>query len=185
MPPESSAAGAPDAERLYAHLLAAMRDVSSAARAAPLRLVGIHSGGAWIAERLHRDLGLPDRIGTLDISFYRDDFDRIGLHGQVKPTDIGFDVNGADIVLVDDVLFTGRTIRGAMNVLFDYGRPACIALAVLIDRETPEADARELPIAARWAGARITLARGREFVLSRDEERLVLAIETTPFRAER
>ena len=177
MPPES---GAPDAERLYAHLLAALRDVSAAPRAAPLRLVGIHSGGAWIAERLHRDLALPDRIGTLDISFYRDDFDRIGLHGQVKTTDIGFDVDGADIVLIDDVLFTGRTIRGAMNVLFDYGRPARIALAVLIDRETPEGDARELPIAARWAGARISLARGREFVLSRDGERLVLAIEATP-----
>ena len=171
---------APDAERLYAVLLVALRSASSGERAQPLRLVGIHSGGAWVAERLHRDLGLPDRIGTLDISFYRDDFDRIGLHGQVKPTEIGFDVNGADIVLVDDVLYTGRTIRGAINVLFDYGRPARIELAVLIDRETPESDARELPIAARWAGARIALTRGREFVLTRDADHFRFAVAATP-----
>ena len=180
--PRERTGAAPDAEHLYADLLAALRTAAQGARASSLRLVGIHSGGAWVAERLHRDLGLSDRIATLDISFYRDDFDRIGLHGQVKPTEIGFDVNGADIVLVDDVLYTGRTIRGAVNVLFDYGRPARIELAVLIDRETPAADARELPIAARWAGARIALARGQEFVLTRDADRFRFAIEKTPPR---
>ena len=185
MPPEppdraDAPGAAPDAELLYTTLLTALRGASRGERAQSLRLVGIHSGGAWVAERLHRDLGLPDRIGTLDISFYRDDFDRIGLHGQVKPSEIGFNVNGADIVLVDDVLYTGRTLRGAINVLFDYGRPARIELAVLIDRETPESDARELPIAARWAGARIALARGQEFVLARDAGRLTFAVAAAP-----
>ena len=168
--------GAPDAEDLYEALRTSLAGHIGARRDRAPRLVGIHSGGTWIAERLHRDLGLPDRAGAIDISFYRDDFDRIGLHGQVKPTDIGFDVAGADIVLVDDVLYTGRTLRGALNVLFDYGRPARVDLAVLIDRQTPDGDGRELPIAARFAGARLVLERGRDFVLSRSGDRFALAI---------
>ena len=153
----------PNAEHLYALLLEQLkRDLGGAASS--LRLVGIHSGGVWIAKRLHRDLGLSAAPGTLDISFYRDDFHRIGLHPQVKPTAIPFEVEGASLLLVDDVLYTGRTIRGAMNVLFDYGRPARIDLAVLIDR-----GGRELPIDARWAGARVSLPAGRDFVLAEDE----------------
>ena len=177
--------GAPDAEALYSHLRAALVDHIGARRDRTPRIVGIHSGGTWVAERLHRDLGLPDRAGAIDISFYRDDFNRIGLHGQVKPTEIDFDVAGADIVLVDDVLYTGRTLRGALNVLFDYGRPARVDLAVLIDRQTPEGDARELPIAARFAGARLVLARGREFVLAQDGERFGFDIADSSRRAER
>ncbi len=169
----------PDAETLYASLRDALA-TRVASRATAPRLVGIHSGGTWVAERLQADLGLPGRAGALDISFYRDDFNRIGLHGQVKPTDLDFDVDGADVVLVDDVLYSGRTIRGALNVLFDFGRPARVDLAVLVDRETPEHDAREMPIAARWAGAKLVLPRDREFVLSRDDGRFAFAIAPTP-----
>ena len=170
---------APDAEALYASLRTALADHIGSRRDRMPRLIGIHSGGTWIAERLHRDLALPDRAGAIDISFYRDDFNRIGLHGQVKPSEIDFDVAGADIVLVDDVLYSGRTLRGALNVLFDYGRPARVDLAVLIDRQTPEGDARELPIAARFAGARLVLGRDRDFVLSEDGDRFAFSIADT------
>src|SRR5690606_5366743 len=108
----------PDAEALYAELREAVRHAIEALPAGSVHLVGILSGGAWLAERLHADLNLPDRPGALNISFYRDDFDRIGLHHQVRPSDIPFDVEGSHIILVDDVLYTGRTIRGAMNELF-------------------------------------------------------------------
>jgi pyrimidine operon attenuation protein/uracil phosphoribosyltransferase len=171
---------APDAEALYATLKTHLADHVAARGARPTRVVGIHSGGTWVGERLHDELGLPGRAGALDISFYRDDFNRIGLHGQVKPTDLDFDVDGADILLVDDVLYSGRTIRGALNVLFDFGRPARVDLAVLIDRETPEGDARELPFAARWSGARLSLPREREFVLSRDAGRFAFSVASTP-----
>ncbi|MEO8936314.1 MAG: bifunctional pyr operon transcriptional regulator/uracil phosphoribosyltransferase PyrR [Burkholderiaceae bacterium] len=179
MPPTA----APEAETLYASLKQTLAAHVVASARVP-RLVGIHSGGTWIAERLHRDLGLEGAPGALDISFYRDDFNRIGLHGQVKPTELDFDVDGADILLVDDVLYTGRTLRGALNVLFDFGRPARVDLAVLVDRQTPAGDAREMPIAARWSGARLTLARDSEFVLSRDSseggDRFRFEIAQTP-----
>lgn len=171
---------APDAEMLYAALRTTLQAHVDARRDRPPRIVGIHSGGHWVGERLHRDLGLAGRPGALDISFYRDDFNRIGLHGQVKPTEIDFEVDGADVLLVDDVLYSGRTLRGALNVLFDYGRPARVDLAVLIDRQTPAGDARELPIAARWSGARLVLARDSEFVLSQGGERLAFAIAPAP-----
>ncbi|MGA2550137.1 MAG: bifunctional pyr operon transcriptional regulator/uracil phosphoribosyltransferase PyrR [Burkholderiaceae bacterium] len=148
----------PDAERAYAALVNQLQ----AERIGHFRLVGIHSGGAWIAERLQRDLGLPGPIGTIDISFYRDDYDEIGLHAEAEPTSIGFDVAGASILLVDDVLYTGRTIRGAMNVLFDYGRPARIELAALVDRL-----GRQLPIEAHWVGTRIDLPKHEGLVLQR------------------
>lgn len=108
-------------------------------------LIGIHSGGVWIARRLRELLGLTEDIGTIDISFYRDDFAEKGLHPQVKPTAIGFDIEGRHLILVDDVLFTGRTTRAALNEIFDYGRPASVELAVLADRGQ-----RELPIAAQY-----------------------------------
>lgn len=104
-------------------------------------LVGIHSGGAWVARALHERLTGPVDTGTLDISFYRDDFSRHGLNPRVKPTRLPFEVEGQHLVLVDDVLMTGRTIRAAMNELFDYGRPASIILVVLFD-----VGRRELPI---------------------------------------
>ncbi|HQT26030.1 MAG TPA: bifunctional pyr operon transcriptional regulator/uracil phosphoribosyltransferase PyrR [Burkholderiales bacterium] len=127
-------------------------------------IVGIHTGGAWLAEKLHGMLGLSTPLGTLDISFYRDDFERIGLHPEVKPSDIPFDVDGADIVLVDDVLYTGRTVRAAINELFDYGRPASIRLAVLVDRGD-----RELPIEAGFVGIRLDLDDKRMIDLLKDE----------------
>ncbi len=127
-------------------------------------LVGIHTGGAWLAEELHRMLGLSTPLGMLDISFYRDDFERIGLHPEVKPSDIPFDVDGADILLVDDVLYTGRTVRAAINEIFDYGRPARIRLAVLVDR-----GGRELPIEARFTGIRLDLDENRMIDLLRND----------------
>jgi pyrimidine operon attenuation protein/uracil phosphoribosyltransferase len=128
-------------------------------------LVGIRTGGAWLAERLHRELGLPIPLGTLDISFYRDDFDEAGLHHQVKPSQIPFDVNGRHIVLVDDVLYTGRTVRAAMNELFDYGRPGKIELAALVDRGE-----RQLPIAAQYVGATFSVPAGKLLRLVRNDQ---------------
>lgn len=126
-------------------------------------LVGIHTGGVWLAEKLHSllDQGMP--MGALDVSFYRDDFDQAGLHPNIEPSDIPFEVEGRDIILVDDVLYTGRSVRAAMNELFDYGRPASIILAVLIDR-----GGRELPIAAQVTGITMTLEANQKIQLNRD-----------------
>jgi pyrimidine operon attenuation protein/uracil phosphoribosyltransferase len=126
-------------------------------------LVGIHSGGVWIARRLSEFLGLPEEIGLIDVSFYRDDFGEKGLHPQIKPTSIPFDVEGRPLILVDDVLYTGRTTRAAINELFDYGRPASIQLAVLADR-----GGRELPICAEFCTWQIDLATDEELVLEAD-----------------
>ncbi|MGB7542417.1 MAG: bifunctional pyr operon transcriptional regulator/uracil phosphoribosyltransferase PyrR [Burkholderiales bacterium] len=128
-------------------------------------LVGIRTGGAWLAERLHRELKLATPLGVLDISFYRDDFDTAGLHHQVKPSQIPFDVNDRHVIVVDDVLYTGRTVRAAMNELFDYGRPGRIELAVLVDR-----GGRQLPIAAQYAGATLQVPQGKLLRLVRDEQ---------------
>ena len=124
-------------------------------------MIGIHTGGVWVAERLHSLLGIGEPLGTLDISFYRDDFTRIGMNPQVKPSQLPFGLDDRHIILVDDVLYTGRTIRAAMNELFDYGRPASITLAVLIDR-----GGRELPIEAAVTGQRIELPEGRHIKLT-------------------
>jgi pyrimidine operon attenuation protein/uracil phosphoribosyltransferase len=148
----------PDAERLLADLTERIRPEISTDTA----MVGIHTGGAWLAERLQRDLKLPLPLGTLDISFYRDDFDKIGLHAQVRPSDIQFEVEGSDIILVDDVLYTGRTIRAAINELFDYGRPGSIRLATLIDR-----GGRELPIAPQYVGAVLALPADKMLALEK------------------
>ena len=149
----------PDAEALVAELARQMRPAVSANTA----LVGIRTGGAWIAERLHRELAITVPLGTLDVSFYRDDYESRGLHANVKPSEIPFEVEGREIILVDDVLYTGRTIRAAMNELFDYGRPASIRLAALVDR-----GGRELPIAAQFLGAMAALAPGESIELTRD-----------------
>jgi pyrimidine operon attenuation protein/uracil phosphoribosyltransferase len=127
---------------------------------APL-MVGIHTGGVWVAERLHRRLGLKDALGRLDISFYRDDFTRIGMHPQVRPSDLPVAVDDRHIVLVDDVLQTGRTIRAALNVLFDYGRPASVMLVVLVKR-----GGRELPIEPDVTGLDLQLEPGRQIKLT-------------------
>lgn len=152
-----------DAEALYAAL--AQQVTGALAQAEHLAIVGIHSGGAWLAERLAADLKLTDRFGTIDVSFYRDDFAEKGLRAEVKPTQIPFDVNGATILLVDDVLYTGRTTRAAINELFDYGRPARIVLAALADR-----GGRELPIAADFVATTVELPADRQLVLQRAED---------------
>jgi pyrimidine operon attenuation protein/uracil phosphoribosyltransferase len=151
----------PDAEQLVSALADKVRQLAAQESIA---LVGIHSGGAWLAERLHDVLGEAIPFGTLDISFYRDDFEQRGLHPQVKPSHIPFDVENRHIVLIDDVLYTGRTIRGAMNELFDYGRPAKITLAVLVDR-----GGREMPVEAQIVGTRLELAPQQSLELLRDE----------------
>jgi pyrimidine operon attenuation protein/uracil phosphoribosyltransferase len=133
-------------------------------------MVGIHTGGAWIAERLHGALGLDTPLGTLDISFYRDDFSRKGMHPEVQPSRLPLSIEDRTVILVDDVLYTGRTVRAALNELFDYGRPAAVRLAVLVDR-----DGRELPIAADVAGTSVRLA-GNERVALEGPQPLTLDI---------
>jgi len=124
-------------------------------------MVGIHTGGVWIARQLHSLLRIQPPLGALDISFYRDDFTRIGMNPQVKPSDLPFTLDDRNIILVDDVLHSGRTIRAAMNELFDYGRPASIVLVTLVDRS-----GRELPIEANIAGLHIKLGPGEHVKLS-------------------
>ncbi|HYH43633.1 MAG TPA: bifunctional pyr operon transcriptional regulator/uracil phosphoribosyltransferase PyrR [Burkholderiales bacterium] len=160
----------PDAEQLLQALIEKMRPEAGPETG----LIGIHTGGVWLAERLHEALGLAVPLGSLDVSFYRDDYEKIGLHKDVKRSNIPFDVDGRPLILVDDVLYTGRTIRAAMNELFDYGRPASIRLAALVDR-----GGRELPIAAQFVGAQIEVASGRGIELKRGaDERLSLAFYT-------
>lgn len=163
--PQTDTHNMPPAEVLFERLKSGVADLLSGIDPQTVHLVGIHSGGAWLAERLHRELALPAPMGTLDISFYRDDFDRIGLHSQVIPSDIPFPVAGRHLILVDDVLYTGRTIRAAMNELFDYGRPASIRLVVLIDR-----GGRQLPVCADFAAWRLAEPSSGSWVLARTDE---------------
>lgn len=149
----------PDAEQLVLKLAEQIRPLLDD----NVALVGIHSGGAWLAERLQTMLDGNVPLGTLDISFYRDDFEQRGLHPQVKPSNIPFEVEGRHIILIDDVLYTGRTIRGAMNELFDYGRPARITLAVLVDR-----GGREMPVEAQIVGTRLELDANQTLELACD-----------------
>lgn len=149
----------PNAEALVETLAAQMKPHITPDTA----LVGIYTGGVWLAERLHSMLRITVPLGTLDVTFYRDDFDERGLHRDAKRSAIPFEVAGKDIVLIDDVLYTGRTIRAAMNELFDYGRPARIRLAVLVDR-----DSRELPIAAQFVGTTMTVPDDEMLVLERN-----------------
>ncbi|PLK50768.1 bifunctional pyr operon transcriptional regulator/uracil phosphoribosyltransferase PyrR [Uliginosibacterium sp. TH139] len=128
-------------------------------------LVGIHSGGVWVAERLHQLLGIAEPLGSIDVSFYRDDYGSRGLHPHPQKSGIPFDVSERHIILVDDVLYTGRTTRAALNELFDYGRPACVDLAVLVDRGE-----RQLPIGPTWCAWHLPerLPAGSKLDLKRD-----------------
>ena len=148
-----------DAEALYLQLLQGVQQLCHAGT----QLVGITSGGAWLAVRLQRDLGLPGTAGVISSSMHRDDFAKRGLSGAGQQTQLGFDVNGADILLLDDVLYTGRTIRAVLNELFDYGRPAGVRLAVLVDR-----GGRELPVQADYAATRVELPISKSLALARD-----------------
>jgi len=159
----------PDAESLLPGLAAELR-----ARVTPATaMIGLYTGGAWLAERLHAMLGLKEPLGLMDIAFYRDDYAKQGLKHDPKRTRIPFDVGGRDLLLVDDVLYTGRTVRAAMNELFDYGRPRSIALAVLADR-----GGRQLPICAQHCGAQVQVPEGMRLRLKRAADgRLSLELE--------
>ena len=128
-------------------------------------LVGIWSGGAWLAERLQRDLKLAGEHGVISSALHRDDFGSRGMSGAADHTRLPFEVEGRHIVLIDDVLFTGRTTRAVINELFDFGRPASVTLAVLVDR-----GGRELPIQPAVSAARVAWPRGQRLSLARDEQ---------------
>jgi pyrimidine operon attenuation protein/uracil phosphoribosyltransferase len=138
-------------------------------------LVGIYTGGAWVAERLHRALELATPLGLLAVTLHRDDFGRIGLHRESRRSQIPFPVDGREIVLVDDVLHTGRTIRAALNELFDFGRPRAVRLAVLADR-----GGRELPVCPDYLGAKVEVGDDEDLVLSNDSGRLRFAAVKRP-----
>ncbi len=159
----------PDAEQLCEALVRELRPLVGANTA----MVGLYTGGAWLAERLHKQLEIKQPLGLMDIAFYRDDYAARGLKHDPKRTRIPFDVNGAEILLVDDVLYSGRTVRAAMNELFDYGRPQSIRLVVLADR-----GGRQLPICAQHCGSKVDVPDGQRLTLKRGEDgRLALELE--------
>ena len=159
----------PEAEKLCDQLAAELRG-----RVGPkTAMIGIYTGGAWLAERLHQLLGIATPLGLMDIAFYRDDYTARGLKHDPKRTKIPFDVSGRELLLVDDVLYTGRTIRAAMNELFDYGRPESISLVVLADR-----GGRQLPICAQHCGATVEVPHGKRLRLMRSADgKLALVLE--------
>jgi pyrimidine operon attenuation protein / uracil phosphoribosyltransferase len=124
-------------------------------------MIGIRTGGVWIAEVMHQRLAMTEPLGLLDISFYRDDFSQIGMHPNVKPSHLPTNMEGRDIILIDDVFYTGRTIRAALNEIFDYGRPRQVIFAALIER-----DGKQIPITPDCVGTRITLDAGQRIKLT-------------------
>jgi pyrimidine operon attenuation protein / uracil phosphoribosyltransferase len=161
-----------DAEALYSDLLLAMPALLASSAEAP-RLVGVASGGAWLAQRLQKDLMLAGEVGVLSSSMHRDDFSQRGLASSAQ-TLLPFDVNGAHLIIVDDVLYTGRTIRAVMNELFDYGRPASVRLVVLVDR-----GGRELPVQPDLAIARVNLPASQTLELAQaDEGRFTFRVQS-------
>ncbi len=151
-----------DAEALYGTLRDGVRRL--VAERPEAALVGIWSGGAWLAARLHADLQLPGEAGVISSTLHRDDFGARGLAAGAGATKLPFAIDGRHLVLIDDVLFTGRTVRAVLNELFDFGRPASVALAVLVDR-----GGRELPIQPSFAAARVTLAPEQRLSLAQGE----------------
>ena len=147
-----------DAEALYQELLRGVRMLATGST----RLVGITSGGAWLAQRLQKDLGLPGEAGTISSALHRDDFSSRGM-ASAAATSLPFEVDGADILVLDDVLYTGRTVRAILNELYDFGRPARVRLAVLVDR-----GGRELPVQADFAAARVSLPASQSLALAQD-----------------
>ena len=159
----------PEAELLLPRLAGELKPRVKPATA----MIGLYTGGAWLAERLHPMLGIEPPLGLMDIAFYRDDYNKEGLKHDPKRTKIPFDVEGRDLLLVDDVLYTGRTVRAAMNELFDYGRPRSIALVVLADR-----GGRQLPIEAQHCGVKVEVPAGKRLRLKRAPDgRLSLELE--------
>ena len=161
----------PDPEALVRTMADAMRGTIAKDAA----LVGIYTGGAWVAERLHRALALATPLGLLAVTLHRDDFGRIGLHRESRRSQIPFPVDGREVILVDDVLHTGRTIRAALNELFDFGRPRVVRLAALADR-----GGRELPFAPDFLGAQVDVAADEDLVLSNDNGKLRFAAVKRP-----
>jgi pyrimidine operon attenuation protein/uracil phosphoribosyltransferase len=161
-----------DTEEAIANLARSLSGVIQERQLVDPLMIGIHTGGAWIAGELHRRLGIREPLGLLDISFYRDDFSRIGVNPEIRPSSLPFDVEGRRILLIDDVLYTGRTIRAALNEIFDYGRPDSVVLGVLIER-----DGREVPIQADCVGARISLKKNQRVELTGPDP-LQLIIQT-------
>jgi len=164
-----------DVDTLLADLANGLRRTLEARGIADPLMIGIHTGGVWVAEHLHRELGLTEPLGTLNIVFYRDDFTRIGVHPRVEPSNLPFEVEDRHIVLVDDVLHTGRTVRAALNEIFDYGRPASVLLAVLVDR-----GGKELPICADVTGTTLELPPGRHVKLTGPEPLRLSVGEASP-----
>jgi pyrimidine operon attenuation protein/uracil phosphoribosyltransferase len=158
--------------QLLDNLEAAIRQQIAARKLDQPLLIGIHSGGAWIAEQLHHRLGLSEALGLLDITFYRDDFSQIGMHPKIKTSQLPPHLEGRNIILIDDVFYTGRTIRAALNEIFDYGRPNQVLLAVLIER-----NGRQIPLQPDCHGARIDLPEGQRIKLTGPEP-LGIHIET-------
>ena len=152
-----------NAEQLYGKLLENLR---KRMQAGAFELAGLAMGGAWIAERLAGDLGLP-HFGVINVAFHRDDYAEKGMTAlrtaSTMTTHLPFEVNGANVILIDDVLFTGRTVRAALNELFDFGRPAQVELMVLADRGN-----RELPVAANFVGERVEVPDNQILVLEKD-----------------
>lgn len=153
-----------DINTVISSMAADLRDLLQQRGIGNAVMIGIHTGGVWVAKALHEALQLEEPLGSLDISFYRDDFTRIGMNPQVKPSELPFSLEDRHIILVDDVLYTGRTIRAAMNELFDYGRPASIILATLVDR-----GGRELPVEATVTGKRLDLNNNQQVKLTGPE----------------
>ncbi|MBX9754027.1 MAG: bifunctional pyr operon transcriptional regulator/uracil phosphoribosyltransferase PyrR [Pseudomonadaceae bacterium] len=143
----------PDPATLLPQMAAALTAHLQQRQISEPRFIGIRTGGIWVAEALLQHLGLQAPLGTLDVSFYRDDFSQSGLHPQVRPSALPFEIEGQHLVLIDDVLMSGRTIRAALNELFDYGRPASVTLVCLLDL-----NAGELPIRPDVVGASLSLA---------------------------
>lgn len=148
----------PPIDELLKTLSDGVRQLSAAGE--PPLLVGIHTGGVWLAQYLQRELAITDELGTLNISFYRDDFSRIGLHPVLRPSHIPWDIEGRHLLLIDDILYSGRTVRAALNELFDYGRPARVSLAVLATR-----NGRELPICADVSAIELSLPAHQQLKL--------------------
>ena len=156
----------PDPEALVRSLADQMRG-----KLAPdAALIGLYTGGVWVAERLHRALGIATPLGVLAVTLHRDDFGRIGLHRESRRSQVPFPVDGREVVLVDDVLHTGRTVRAALNELFDFGRPRAVRLAVLADR-----GGRQLPVGADFMGEQLRIGDDEELVLSNENGKLRFA----------
>lgn len=158
--------------KLLNNLEAGLKHIIDERQLANPLMIGIRTGGVWIAEHMHRRLNLDEPLGLLDISFYRDDFSQIGVNPKVKPSQLPMHIEGRDIILIDDVFYTGRTIRAAMNEIFDYGRPNQIVLAVLIAR-----DGKQIPLSPDCVGVNITLNADQRIKLTGPEP-LSIQLET-------